>query len=106
EHRDALGEREQARRPRDGLERRALVVGIAAITLPAPDREQEVDADVVGHPGGLEIVRPAPGPALRNERDGPPRRAARREQADLEFVRSVHRHAIMAGWSGSEHGFS
>src|SRR5262249_54497625 len=90
----------------DGRDRGALVVGVAAITLPAPDREEEVDADVVGHPGELEIVRPAPGPALRNERDRPSRRAVRPEQADLELVRIVHRHAIMAGWSGSEHDSS
>ena len=106
EDRHALGESEQARRPGDGLERRALVVGIAAIALPAPDREQEIDADVVGHPGELEIVRPAPRPALRNQGDRASRRAVRPEQADLELVRIVHRHAIMAGRSGSEHGAS
>ena len=79
---------------------------IAAIALPAPDREQEIDADVVGHPGELEIVRPTPRPALRNQRHRASRRAVRPEQADLELVRIVHRHAILSGRSGSEHGSS
>ena len=50
EHGDALGRGEQAGRPGDGLERRALVVGVAAVALPAPDREQEIDAGLVRHP--------------------------------------------------------
>ena len=44
EHGDALGRRQQAAGPGHGLERRAVKVGVAAVALPAADRQHEVDA--------------------------------------------------------------
>jgi hypothetical protein len=73
EHGDALGRGEQAGRPGDGLERLAVQVGVAAVALPAPDRQQEVDAGGVAHAGEREAVLPssptsAPAPAWRSGR--------------------------------------
>src|SRR4029453_9686786 len=76
---DALGRREQARCPSDGLERGALVIGVAPITLPAPDWQEKIDTSLIGHPRELEIIRPASRPALRNKGDRPPRRTVRPE---------------------------
>src|SRR5208337_1902127 len=72
EYRDALGRGEQPRCPGDGLERCPLIVGVSPISFPAPDREQEVNAGSICHSCKLEIVRPAPGPALRNQSNRPP----------------------------------
>src|SRR4029079_19732772 len=84
----------------------ALVIGVAAITPPAPDREEKADAGDVCHARKLQVVRPTAGPALQQQRDRESRGAVRPEQANLELVRIVHRHAVLSGWSGSEHGFS
>src|SRR5258708_31420102 len=71
---DALGRGEQAGRPCDGLEGCALVVAVAAIALPAPNREEKADTGVIGHPRELEIVRPTPrhGPAAGGPPPAPP----------------------------------
>ena len=71
----------------------ALVSGVAAVALPAPDRQQEIEAGVVRH-----LARVAGCPAnsptsARAPGDRASRRAVRPEQADLESVRVVHRHA-------------
>ena len=49
EHGDALGRRQQPAGPGHGFERRVLIAGLAAIALPAADRQHEVDAGLVGH---------------------------------------------------------
>ena len=90
EHGDVLGAGEQPGRPGDGFERRALVVGVAAVALPAPDRQQEVDAGVVRHLRQPLVVRPIAGPALGHERDRAAGRAIRPEQSDLQLVVAVH----------------
>src|SRR5437867_1799943 len=61
---DALRLRQQARSPGDGLVGCALVIGITAVAFPAANRQQEVDAGLVGHLSQPNVVFPAPGPAL------------------------------------------
>ena len=51
EHGDALGRRQQAAGPGHRLERRALIVGVAAVALPAPDRQHEIETGILGHAG-------------------------------------------------------
>ncbi len=103
EHRQALSQRQQAGGPGDRLERLALVVGVAAVAFPAPDRKHEIEAGLIGQLGKLQVVRPASRPPLGNERDRASRGAIRPEQADLELVIVVHRHAVMSGWHRSDH---
>jgi hypothetical protein len=100
---DALGRCQQAGRPGDGLERRTLVVGLAPVTLPPPDREQEVDTRLIRHARQPQIVGPAPAPALGYLGDRPSRRAIGAEQADLELVGVVHRVAVARGGTASKH---
>ena len=47
----------------------ALVIGVAAISLPASDRQHELDAGPVRHLRQSDAVGPTPGPALRHHRD-------------------------------------
>ena len=89
--------RQQRGRPGDGLEGCALVVGLAAIALPAPDRQHEIDAGLVGHTREPEIVGPGTRPSLRNLGDRAPRRAVGAEQAELEPVAAVHGHSVAQG---------
>ena len=84
EHGDALGRRQQAAGPGDGFERRLLVVGVAAVALPAADRQHEIDAGLVRHLRQAQIVGPGSGPALRHLGHGAARRAVRAEQPDLQ----------------------
>ena len=100
EHDQPLGRGQQPGRPGDGLQRRAHVVGVAAVALPAPDRQHELDAGLVGHAGEREVVLPVAGPALRHHGDRAAGRAVRAEQADLERVVGVHRHAVAHGEAG------
>src|ERR1700683_5574020 len=44
EHRNALGGAEEADRPGNGLQRGAMKIGLAAVALPARNRQQEVGA--------------------------------------------------------------
>ena len=60
---DARGGGEQAGRPGDGLQRLAVQIGVAAVALPAPDRQHEVDAGVVAHLGERKAILPARRPA-------------------------------------------
>ncbi len=66
EHRHARGRGLETGRPGDSLQRRAVKVGIAAIALPTGDRQHEIDASVVRHPGEVQTVRPVCRPALRH----------------------------------------
>src|SRR5262249_9701270 len=88
---------ERRGRPGDGLERGALVLGLAAIALPPPDRQHEVDAGVVRHADKPEIVGPRAGPALRHLGDRAPGRAVGAEQAELELVAAVQGHSVAQG---------
>ena len=49
EHSDALGDGEEPCRPGDRFERRSLIIGGPAISLPAADRQQKIDARLVGN---------------------------------------------------------
>ncbi len=102
EHGDALGRSEKARRPGDGLQRLAMHVGLAAVTLPAADRQDEVDAARVGHLGERKAILPARRPALRHLRRRASRGTIDAEQAELERVGVVHRHTVALRWGGCE----
>src|SRR5262245_55577310 len=95
EHGHALRHGEEAHRPGDGLERAAVKIGLAAIALPAADRQHEVDAGLVGHAGEAGAVRPARGPALRHLGGGAAGRAVGAEHADLQRIGVVHGDALM-----------
>jgi hypothetical protein len=90
EHGDAPGNGEERGRPGDCFKRRALIIGRPAISLPATDRQQEIDACLVRHQREFLVVRPAPRPTFGNERYGASGRAIRAEQADLQLVAGVH----------------
>ena len=47
-----MGVRQKARRPGDGLERIALKIRRAAIARPTRDRQQELQADLIGQLAG------------------------------------------------------
>ena len=68
EHGDALRRAEEPHRPGDGLERMAVEIGIAAIALPARDRQHEIKPGLVGEPRQSETFRPVRRPALRHLR--------------------------------------
>ena len=106
EHDQVLGLAEKPGGPGDGLERGAHVVGVAAIALPAADRQHELDAVRVAHPGEREIVLPVAGPALGHVSHAAAGGAVRAEQADLERVAAVHRHAVAHGRTGIGWGSS
>ena len=90
EHSDVLGGAEQPGRPGDRFQRRALIISVAAVALPAPDRQEEIDAGVVRHDRELLVVGPAARPALGHQRHGAAGRAIGAEQADLQFIIAVH----------------
>ena len=90
EHGDAPGAAEEASGPGDGFQRRALIVGVAAIPLPAADRQHEVDTGLVRHLRQALAVRPAARPTLRHQGHGAAGRAVGAEQADLQLVVGVH----------------
>ena len=90
EYCDALGGGEQRRRPGDRFERRALIIGGPAVTLPPADGQQKIDTGLVRHQRQFFIVRPAPRPAFGNERHGAAGGAIGAEQADLQLVAAVH----------------
>ena len=52
-------------RPGDRFQHVAMEIGFPAVANPAGDRQHEVDAGVVEHPGKLEIVCPRVVPAFR-----------------------------------------
>ena len=102
EHGDALGLGEQPGGPGHRLQRLAVQIGVAAVALPAADRQHEVDAGGVRHAGEREAVRPARRPALRHLGGRAAGRAVGAEQADLERVGVVHRQAVAHAmrWDG------
>src|SRR5215469_1305821 len=59
EHRDALGAGEQGACPGDGFERGSLIVGDPAISLPAADRKEKIDAGLVCQQSQFLVIRPA-----------------------------------------------
>ncbi len=77
-------------RPGDRLQRRALIIGVAAVALPAADREQKVDAGIVRHHRERLVVGPIARPAFGNQRHRAAGRAICAEQADLQLVVAVH----------------
>ena len=80
EHDQPLGLGEQTAGPGHGLERGTLIVGRAAIALPAADRQHEFDACPVGHLREPHAIGPAAGPSLRHHRDRPTGGAVGAEQ--------------------------
>ena len=93
EHDEPPGLGQQPAGPAHRLPGLALVVGQAAIPLPAPDRQHELDAGPVGHLRQPDAIGPAPGPALRHHRDRTAGGAVGAEQAELEPVGAAHRSA-------------
>jgi hypothetical protein len=91
---DALRCGEQAARPGDGLKGGPMKVTGAAITLPAPDRQQEINPRFIGQARELETVGPFGQPALRHKGGGARRGAIGTEQADLQGVGVVHGDAV------------
>jgi hypothetical protein len=93
-HAPRIGEKRG--RPGDGLQRRTLVIRIAAIAAPARDRQHEVDPRLVRDAREAQIIVPAPGPALGHHRHRAPRRAVGAEEPDLQPVPIMKRRALAA----------
>ena len=91
EHVEVLGVRQQPAGPGDGLPRRALEIGLAAIAAPARDRQHEFDARPVDHLRQRKIVVPARIPALGHFGDRRAGRTIGREHAELQPVGVMHR---------------
>src|SRR5439155_25889485 len=68
----------------------ALVVAVAAITLPAADRQHELDPGLVRHLRQRHAIGPVPRPALGHHRHGAARRTIGAEQAELQPVAAAH----------------
>ena len=66
EYGHALGGAEQAYRPGNRFKRPAVKIGVAAVTLPARDRQHEIEAGLVREPGQSQAVGPTRRPALRH----------------------------------------
>jgi hypothetical protein len=99
-----LGGGEQTGGPGDGFERFALIVSVAAVALPAADRQHELDAGGVGHLRQTQIVRPGPAPAFGDHGNGAAGGAVGAEQPQLESVRRVECRAVGLGWLHSFEG--
>src|SRR6185437_824084 len=95
EHRKAFGCGQQAGGPGHGLQGFALVVGVAAVTLPPADRQHELEAGLVGHARETQTIGPTAAPAFRDLRHGAARRTVGAEQAKLQIVAAVERQSIM-----------
>ena len=93
EYGDAFGNGEQPSRPGDCFERRALIVGGPAISLPAADRQHKIDAGLVRQQREFLVIRPASRPTFWNQRHRAARGAIRAEQADLQLVARMHSEA-------------
>jgi hypothetical protein len=65
ERRDVGRRSEQPAGPGQRLERGALGIAFALVTVPPPDRQQEFQAGRVGELGGLDVIVPGGVPALR-----------------------------------------
>ena len=86
ERRDLLRRGEQPARPRQRLEGRALGVALALVAVPAADRQQELEAGLVGELRRLDVVVPGRVPALGRLGQAQPALAVHPEQAELELV--------------------
>ena len=86
---------QQAGRPGNGLQRFALVVGVAAVALPAADRQHELDPHLVGQAREAQAVGPFAAPALRHHRHRAAGRAIRAEQPKLQRVAAVQREPLV-----------
>ncbi len=74
---------------------------VAAVALPAADRQDEVDAGLVGHLRERKAILPARRPALRHLGRRAARRAVDAEQAELQRVGVVHLEARALGRCGA-----
>ena len=72
-------------------------VGLAAITLPAADRQKEVDSRAVRLFGERQAIGPARAPALRQGRRRARGGAVRAKQPDLQRIGAPHGHAVGLG---------
>jgi hypothetical protein len=104
EHRHALGGGEEANRPGDGFERTAVKIGVAAIALPARDRQHEIEAGFVGKLRQRQTIGPACRPPLRNFGRRAAGRAIGAEQSDLERIAIVHGDAVLHRRAARQHG--
>ena len=103
EHGEAGRRRQQTGRPGDGFQRRAMEIGVAAITLPARDRQHEIEARRIRHAGKRQAVGPVSRPPLRYRRGGAAGGAIGAEQPDLKGVPVVHG-AAFGQRCGAGHG--
>src|SRR5215510_14910786 len=71
-----------------------MEIGIAAITLPATYRQDEIDASLIGHAGEAQTIRPTCGPAFQHLGGRAARGAIGSEHPDLERVGVVHAEAV------------
>src|SRR5579862_512518 len=97
EHDQPPGGSEEPRRPGHGLERRALVIGVAAIALPAPDRQHEFEARRIGHPRQPQAIGPAAAPAFGDLGDGAAGGAVGAEEPEFEAIMAAERQPARHG---------
>src|SRR5262245_53734988 len=71
-----------------------MEIGIAAITLPAAYRQDEIDAGLIGHAGKVQTIQPTCRPALRHLGGRAAGGTIGSEHPDLEGVRVVHAEAV------------
>ena len=97
----ALGRGQQAAGPGQGLEGRALRVGLAPVAMPATDRQEKFETRLVGHFRGREIILPRGVPALGRLRQAQAARAVHAKKPELEGVcpkipplRAIGRHVV------------
>jgi len=108
EHGQPLRLGEQAAGPGHRLQRGTLIIGLAAVALPAADRQHELDARPVGHLRESYAVCPPARPPLRHHRDRSTRGTVGAEQTQLEPVGAAHRGAgssVVDGFSAFTHSF-
>ena len=86
ERHDVFGRCKNARRPGEGLQTAAVMVGLAAIALPAAERQQEVEPGGVGHFGGGKVLRPGAFPAFRCQCRRQAARTVQTEQTQFEAM--------------------
>ena len=87
---DVFGRRQQPAGPNQGFERRAVMIGLAAIAGPAAKGQHELKPRRVGHLRDLDIVFPSRLPTLRHRRAGNAAGTVGGKYADLELVAVRH----------------
>src|SRR5262249_6949336 len=105
EGRDLPRRRQQPACPGQRLERRSLRIAFALISMPAPDRQQELEAGLIGKPGRRDVVVPGGVPALRRLGEAGPAGAVHPEQPKLELVPVVDARLVPAAGHMLPHSY-